>query len=116
MDMSGVKVDDTVMLFNANRGDGRVGSPRTVTKVGTKLFTVQGGGVFRKETGRSNDTNGNWWVLTVEKAEQLTRHDTAIKDLRERGIELRHRPKLTLEQVEALAEVARTFDTQKDDK
>lgn len=112
------EVGDTLRVFNVNGGrmgwpaDGYVG---TVTKAGPKLFTVEYGSrsttVFRQKDGRSNDAYRHVWVETPEQAALEQREAKADAALREHGVvlERRSRIRLTVEQLEALAEVARTF-------
>jgi hypothetical protein len=115
-----VKVGDEVRVFDVNgRRNGQPGSgwPGKVVKVGRKYFTVAYGSSgrttnFLLETGRVNDAYGHRSVKTLDQVAHDQRRAQAEADLTACGVELRFGHKLTLEQIEALAEVARTFTSQ----
>lgn len=90
----------------------------TVTGVGRKLFTIKCDaasrldGDYRVDTGRRNDgkTRGSGpYVLSMEEWNRRQRLQDVIATLATHGIKLKHNHQLTLEQVEALAQLVRTF-------
>lgn len=109
------KVGDEVRVFDVNgprRGQPVAGYPGTVTKAGRKLFTVTYGGcsqVFRLDTGQSNDAYGHQSVKTLEQAELDARRGRAVGTLREHEITIGVRNSLTVEHLEALADLVRQF-------
>lgn len=118
MEMTGVKVDDEVRVFDINAGRRRQpegGWPGTVTKVGRALFTVEHEGdregqVFRIEDGSWNNKNYGHqrWVLTAERAQANLRRAQAVETLRRCGLVLRdgHSSLYSTEDLEVIARVA----------
>jgi hypothetical protein len=110
--MLDVKVGDEVVVFDANGPRrGRLG---VVASVGRKYFTI-GREQFRLDDGRINDGYGHRWVKTLSEAAEIARREAATKALRESGIDLRLGYRHTVEQLEALAEVVKTFTTSEED-
>lgn len=117
--MLNVKVGDEVIVREASRGGRSI--PATVTEVRRKLFTVRCeiswlSGDYRLDTGKLNGGStvgyGPPYVLTVEEEDRRQRQADALAALNKHRIKLDYGHKLTLEQVEALAEVARSFASQ----
>ena len=109
--MIDIKVGDEVTVFGQRQSSGE-GEPGTVIKVGRKLVTIRTkrrDEVFRLDTRVINDAYGRIRFETPEQAALILRERTARRFLISKGIDLSHRFRFTLEQVEALAEVARTF-------
>ena len=114
--MEKIKVGDKVRVFDVNGR--RMGQPDggwegEVVRVGSKLAGITYGGyapkMFRLDTGSANDSYGHQSFLTIEQAEGKARKDAAVQILWEHKVILDFGHKLTTEQIEALAEVARTF-------
>lgn len=111
--MTPIQVGDEVRVyFNARRGSG--GERGEVVKVGRKLAMIRAGGrdhEFRLDTQRSNGPQYGHGTSfrTMEQVALSERRSGAEGILRDAGVELSHRKDFTLEQIEALAEVARTF-------
>lgn len=109
-----LKVGDEVRVFDRNgshMGQPPGGWPGKVVKIGRKYATVEYGSrsdLFDKETGRRNN-DGYRHLKTPEQVALEEREVHAVKALRSHGIELRHGHRLSLEQVEALAQVVATF-------
>lgn len=114
--MTGVKVGDKLMVFDINgsrMGQPPGGWPGVVIKVGRKYFVVEYSGhratTFLLEDGRENDSSRHRYVKTPEQAELERRHHQASQELRERKITLDLGHDFTLEQIEQLAALVRTF-------
>lgn len=113
--MMDVKVGDEVFVHDVNghrRGQPEHGWPGEVVEVRRTLFTVKVRGqmrTFRLENGVENDKFGHRSVKTREQMEAGQRHSAALADLKAHGISLTSGHHLTAGQLEALAEVARTF-------
>jgi hypothetical protein len=127
--MADIKVGDEVrVLKHRNRyssfpAEGYAG---TVTKIARKYATatytrqrtaypagpVEDTVEFDMQTGRVRDgsTNYDIYVQTAEQYERDQRLSAAIAALTARKIQLDFGHGLTLEQIEALAEVVKTFD------
>ncbi|MBN6054547.1 hypothetical protein JYK22_21575, partial [Nonomuraea sp. RK-328] len=110
------RVGDEVRVFDVNgarRGQPSGGWVGKVIKVGRKYVTVEYLGrtdQFEIDSGRrANDAYGHRRIKTPEQVALDARWQTALDDLRARRVELRQGHKFTLEQVEALAEMARSF-------
>lgn len=115
MDMTGVKVDDELFVYDVNGsrvGQPPGGWPGTVAKVGRKYFIVKYNGhratQFLLENGR--DSDGLRYVETPEQAALGRRRQLAVEVLRARGISIGEARGLTLEQIEQLAALVRTFN------
>jgi hypothetical protein len=112
--MTAIKVGDEVVVTSRRRRD-VARYPGEIVKVGRALVQIRSNGrveTFRIDTGVINDKYGGSWFETPEDATRRERKAAAQSVLREHHITLdfsRHR--FTLEQVEALAEVARSFTT-----
>lgn len=119
--MTGIKVGDEVRVFPGCWRPGYPapdeGYPATVTKVGRRYATAQyahGTAEFDIATGRERGAQGNYCthVESVQQAEQDARRRRAEDALRSIGLAFTatgHRERLTLEQIEALADLARSF-------
>lgn len=110
-DMSEVKRGDAVVVLG-QAGRAAAGIPGVVVKVGRKLATIRAGGrddTFRLDTRVINNPYARLRFETPEDADRILRDRAARSLLRRCGIELNFRFTYTLEQVEALAEVAATF-------
>lgn len=111
----GVKVGDEVRVFDINarrRGQPHGGWVGTVVKVGRILAHVEYQGrtqTFELSTGYRNDNYRHQHFETLEQVDVNARCKTAVDVLRERGVELSNRRSFTLEQIEALAEVVKTW-------
>jgi hypothetical protein len=116
-----VKVGDEVRVFSVNGK--RAGQPEggwvgEVTRVGRKLIDIKYPGAyahsgvetFRLDGQKTNDEYAHESFQTMEQFAQSERKSTAQAALRDAGLELetRARSRLTLEQLEALAEVVTT--------
>jgi hypothetical protein len=117
--MMNVKVGDEVRVFPRQLRDAKGdGTPGKVTRVGRTLFGVEvhmGGWsqtvTFRMENGTIHDRYGHMCALTPEEVARRHRHAAAAAVLQDRRVvldSLRCRT-LTVEQMEALAEVVATF-------
>ena len=110
-----LEVGDEVRVFDRNgshMGQPPGGWPGKVVKIGRKYVTVEYGSrsdLFDKETGRLKDSHGHRRVETLEQVALEARQDRAIQTLRSHGIDLRRGHRLSLEQIEALAQLAATF-------
>jgi hypothetical protein len=113
--MTPVKAGDEVRVFDVNGkrvGQPESGWPGTVVKVGRTLAHVAYGArteTFRISDGTRNDAYEHRYFLTMADARRETRRAAADAVLRERKIQLDYGNLLTIEQIEALAEVARNF-------
>ena len=117
--MGGIQAGDEVRVYDVNGK--RVGQPEggwrgKVVKVGRTLAHIHYGDphwtrteTFTLEDGQRNDRYGRQWFLTMDEAARRERLYVALSVLGGHGITLDHGNSLTLEQIEALAEVARTF-------
>jgi hypothetical protein len=111
--MAEIKVGDEVRIFDVNgrrMGQPEDGWPGNVVKVGRKLADIEYGGrtrTFRIDEGRSNDNYGHQFFKTLEQVSLDERFDRATDSLERCGIELIRGHRLTLEQIEALADFAR---------
>jgi hypothetical protein len=119
--MDTIKPRDEVRVFDTNGS--RVGQPEggwlgIVVKVGRTLAHIDYGDArerietFRLSDGRRNDDNGRRYFLTLEQIAERERRATAIAVLKKRRIVLDHGHGLTTEQIEALAEVVKTWDSE----
>jgi hypothetical protein len=117
--MTDIKPRDEVRVFDTNGR--RVGQPEGgwvgyVTKVGRTLVHIDYGegaehiDAFRLVTGRRNDNYGHRYFLTLAQVADRTRRTRADATLQAHGIELSHRFIFTIEQIEALAEVVKTWE------
>jgi hypothetical protein len=109
--MTDIKAGDEVRVFSRSGRDPKP-DPGTIVKVGRTLVEVRYLGrveKFRIDTRRINDNYGDVWFETPEDADRREREIAACVVLRDAGIEFRLGRRFTLEQVEALAEVARSF-------
>lgn len=114
--MPDLKVGDKVRVFDVNGR--RQGQPEgawvgEVVKAGRKLVTIKYGWrvqVFRIEGQRANDSYGHQHFKSPEQAERDLRASKARGVLRERRIKLDWDAKFTVEQLEALAELVKSFD------
>lgn len=114
-----VKVDDEVLIFDVNKrraAGPSAGQPGKVTKVGPQLFTVDSGhgniDVFRRDTGRINDRYGHRYVQTHEQIALEARREAAVATLKKHHVELGLRNTLTVQQIEALANLLHASDPQ----
>jgi hypothetical protein len=112
--MSDYKVGDPVTVYASVRGDSG-GQPGEIVKVGRTLVRIRYGRqeqAFRMDTQQSNDKQYGYgtYFRTEEQAHEADRESEATTLLREHGIELTLGSRLTLEQVEALAEVVRSWE------
>lgn len=114
--MLNVKVGDEVIVSKGGPRGGRY--PATVTSVRRKLFTIRCAaswldGDYRLDNGRLNSGEhygyGPPRVVTLEQQKLQDRRSDAVAVLEQHHIRLDPQNKLTLEQIEALAQVARTF-------
>jgi hypothetical protein len=117
--MADVKPGDEVRVFDVNGA--RVGQPvggwtGEVVKVSPKLVHITYGGwygdrpkAFRRDTGRANDAYEHQCFMTLDEVAEAERGAAARTVLREHKITLEHGNRLTVAQLEALAEVAKTF-------
>lgn len=110
-----VKQGDEVRIFDQNGariGQPEGGWPGTVVKIGRSLVTIEYRGKqdpFRLDTRVINDRYGHRWFKTLEQAAEDERLRVALATLKAHSIRLDSGHGLTVEQIEALAEVARTF-------
>lgn len=111
-----LKVGDDVRVFDQNGS--RMGQPPggwlgKVVKIGRKYATVEYGQrseMFELATGRrANDGYGHRRIRTLEQVALEERRRSAVDKLHSHGVELRTGHRLSIEQIEALAEVAATF-------
>lgn len=110
-----LRAGDEVRVFDQN--DGRMGQPEggwpgVVTNIGRKLIRIEYRNkvdAFRLDTGRINDNYGHRWFKTMEQVAESKRRSSAMAVLNAHKISLDFGHRLTLEQIEALAELARTF-------
>lgn len=113
-------VGQEVRVFDVNgkrNGMPEDGYPGRVVRVGRRLVTISQdagdpGRVFRLEDGRANDSRGHQWFLTLPQVDEMLRYRAAKGILRARGVELSPAHSFTLDQVEALAGVAKKFGEQ----
>jgi len=114
-----IKPRDEVRVFDTNgrrAGQPDGGWPGIVVKVGRTLAHIDYGDTrerietFRLSDGRRNDDYGHRYFLTLEQVAGRDRKAEAVAVLRARRIVLDHGHSLTLEQIEALAEVVKTCD------
>jgi len=116
--MLNVTVGQEVRVFRGDRRSPGEGQSGTVVRVGRRLFDVETDNAgypqvdtYRLETGYIHSVYGREYVLTLEGVALAHRRQAAEDTLKDRRVILdpmRSR-KLTTEQLEALAEVARTF-------
>jgi hypothetical protein len=129
--MTPIKAGDEVRVIvrNPHRKTPEGGYRATVTKVARKYATAayevitqdwHGKDVttpreieFDIATGKERGSEGNYGteVISVDEAARRIRSAAALTILRERKIRLEYGHGFTLEQIEALAEVAKTFTT-----
>jgi hypothetical protein len=128
-DANSLKPGDEVRVYERNiyRNGPEGGLAARVSKVGRKYATAAYEVVttdwhgepkrkertieFDMETGREKGSQSNYgaYIKTPEQADLDVRQQSAIATLLTRKIRLDSGHSLTLEQIEALAEVARTF-------
>ena len=119
--LENLQVGDEVRVLDTNGR--RVGQPDggwigRVEKVGRTLVTVTYPGCrpfegekFSMEDGyKPNDAYRHRHIHTVDEVERQARRSAAVTVLREHGVDLSHRFMRTIEQIEALAEVVKTWD------
>ena len=114
--MTTIKAGDEVRVFSRRRG-GNDSEPGVIVKVGRTLVEVRWHGhveKFRIDTRIVNDSYGSVWFETPADTDRRERTTAAQEVLIAAGIELSYRRRFTLEQIEALAEVARTFTDEKE--
>ncbi|MEV4672798.1 hypothetical protein AB0K34_14170 [Actinomadura sp. NPDC049382] len=110
-----LRVGDEVRVFDQNgrrMGQPDAGWPGTVTKIGRLLVTIEYRGKsaqFRLDTQVVNDGYGHRYFKTLQQAARHQRLGRALYTLHEHQIRLAVGHRLTLEQIEALADVARKF-------
>lgn len=110
-----LKVGQEVRVFDRNgrrMGQPDGGWPGKVTKIGRSLVTIEYLGIsdtFRMDTHVINDHYGHRYFKTLGEVAEDDRRRRALATLKEHQIELGFGHSLTLEQIEALAKVARTF-------
>lgn len=103
------KTGQVVYVYDVNGGRGGVPKeqPGTVVKVGRKLVTVEYGHgytkAFRIEDGRSNDNYGHHWIKTEGQRRTDNRRSEAVATLRDAGITVEPRCRLTVGTLETLA-------------
>lgn len=112
--MADIKVGDEVRVFKPYIRNGQTdGIPGTVVKIGRKLVDIEHHGhteKFRLENGQlAGSSYGNIYFLTLGEVAERQRRRAAEDVLRERKIRLESGHDLTLEQVEALADLVRSF-------
>ena len=113
--MVDLKVGDEVRVFDINGR--RMGQPDggwqgTVTKVGRTLVYVDYGhrnGQFRIDTGRANDSYGHRYFKTLEQAASDARLSHALARLKGGPVRLESGHRLTVEQIERLADLVASF-------
>jgi hypothetical protein len=116
--MTDIKVGDEVLVFDGwHARHDRRSVPGEVVKVGRALVSIKFGGrteVFRIDTGLINLANGGSEFMTLEHAERDMRRTAAIAVLTSHHIEFKtgRERSFTLEQLEALAELVKTFDSE----
>jgi hypothetical protein len=110
--MTGISVHDEVRVFDVNgkrMGQPEGGWPGRVVKVGRTLVYIEyrrgPAEAFRLADGGRNDKMGQRRFCTAEQAERDASKAAAVALLRAHGIDLNHRVKLTVAQVEELAGV-----------
>jgi len=132
--MVDIKVGDEVRVLRhvRYRGDDtpRDGQQATVTKVGRKYATAawtesrvnfSGTGTyqddrtieFNMETGDERDSRFGYYVRTPEQLAAERRRSEVLAIIKDAGLEFRHgygERRRTLEQLEALAEVVKTWE------
>ena len=113
--------DELRVIIPGNRyrsGSPEGGHPAVVTKVGRKYGTVEYDNdgraraiEFDLQTGRERGSASNYAarVETVAEAELGIRYATARKALFDAGVSILYDNRLTLEQFEAVAAIARTL-------
>ena len=113
--MSDLKVGDEVRVFDTNgprMGQPAGGWPGVVTSVGRKYLTIDYGTKTEKfefDGRRANDPHGHRRFKTPDEVASDERRHRAIAPLEAHKIRLESGHRLTLEQIEALADVVRTF-------
>jgi len=118
--MTPIKAGDEVRVFDVNgkrRNMPLGGWPAEVVKVGRALVTIRCAGnhgeqVFRLDSQQANDNYGHQWFRMLDEVALMQRRSAAIGALRAIGLSFTssgYQDRLTLDQIEALAEVARTF-------
>ena len=113
--MTSIKAGDEVRVFG--RRSDKAGEPGVIVKVGRTLVEVRWHGhaeKFRIDTRTVNDGYGGVWFETPEDTDRRERETAARAVLTAAGIEFRIGRRFTLDQIEALAEVARTFTDAKE--
>jgi hypothetical protein len=114
--MGDIKLGDEVRVFDVNgrrMGQPEGGWPGTVVRVGRKLADIKYGGrvdTFRIDDRQANDKYGHQSFQTLKEAALDARRDAALKTLRDRRVSLGHGNTFTVEQIEKLADLVRTFE------
>ena len=113
---SGIKVGDEVRVYDGWRArQDRTAIPGEVVKVGRTLVRIKYRSqedAFRMDTGVINDGYGGTAFETLVQAAREERRIAAMAVLKAHHVELKmgHDRSFTLEQVEALAEVVKTWE------
>lgn len=113
--MPDIKVGDEVRVFDVNGS--RMGQPQggwhgSVVKVGRKLVDIKYGGriqKFRIDDRRSNDSYGHQSFKTPAEVTEDERREHAVEALNAQHIQVTPQCRLTVDQLEALADVVRKF-------
>lgn len=109
------EVGQEVRVFDVNgrhHGQPEGGWKGEIVRVGRKLVSVDfpgyGSKAFRIDDQRANDNYRHQWFRTLEEVALIERKDKAREVLKSVGLELSLKNGLTVEQLEALAEVIGT--------
>jgi hypothetical protein len=114
--MADIKVGDEVRVFDGwHARHDRTSVPGEVVKVGRTLVRIKYKGredAFRIDTGIINESNGGAEFMTLDQVERDQRRTIAMFVLNAHHIEIKigHDRSFTLEQIEALAEVVKTWE------
>lgn len=114
--MGDIKLGDEVRVFDVNgsrMGQPEDGWPGKVVRVGRKLVDITYGGrvqTFTIADRLSSDRYNHQYFQTPEEAALDARRDEALKTLRDRRVSLGHGKTFTVEQIEQLAALVRSFD------
>lgn len=110
--MAGIKDGDEVRVYRRYDRHNPDGYRGEVIKVARTLVTVEYAGraeKFRIDTQRVNDGSGSVYFRTMEQVVEAKRRSEALAVLNAHKIELGRGNSLTIEQIEALADIARRF-------